>query len=392
MENASFCYLSPDNLPIRVAGAGKSVLWFVVSRFPNVVAFGLAQLLLEHGADVNSQDRYNVTPLHVASCKDLFELARMFLDHGANPNSKGNKGQTPLHSLVKHSRNFSSSGLGLAQLLLKHGADVNAQDKNNVTRLHLASHEGQFEIARMLLGHGANPKAINDQGQTPLHLLSEGIYNSQHVLDPVELFLKCGANVNARDKNDITPLYSASQRGQLEIARMLLGHGANPNAVDDQGRTPLHRLSAGDNYGCQELDLVELLLKCGADMNAQDKNNVTRLHLASREGQFEIVRMLLGHGANPKAMNDQGQTPLHLLSEGFYDSQDVLYSVELFLKCGADVNARDKHNVTPFYLALERGKLEIALILFRNGANVNAEDSKGNTSYLLAASGEKCDN
>src|SRR6266702_3947949 len=321
MENASFCYLSPDNLPIRVAGAGKSVLWFVVSRFPNVVAFGLAQLLLEHGADVNSQDRYNVTPLHVASCKDLFELARMFLDHGANPNSKGNKGQTPLHSLVKHSRNFSSSGLGLAQLLLKHGADVNAQDKNNVTRLHLASHEGQFEIARMLLGHGANP-----------------------------------------------------------------------NAVDDQGRTPLHRLSAGDNYGCQELDLVELLLKCGADMNAQDKNNVTRLHLASREGQFEIVRMLLGHGANPKAMNDQGQTPLHLLSEGFYDSQDVLYSVELFLKCGADVNARDKHNVTPFYLALERGKLEIALILFRNGANVNAEYSKGNTSYLLAASGEKCDN
>src|SRR6266702_1471826 len=320
MENASFCYLSPDNLPIRVAGAGKSVLWFVVSRFPNVVAFGLAQLLLEHGADVNSQDRYNVTPLHVASCKDLFELARMFLDHGANPNSKGNKGQTPLHSLVK------------------------------------------------------------------------GIYNSQHVLDPVELFLKCGANVNARDKNDITPLYSASQRGQLEIARMLLGHGANPNAVDDQGRTPLHRLSAGDNYGCQELDLVELLLKCGADMNAQDKNNVTRLHLASREGQFEIVRMLLGHGANPKAMNDQGQTPLHLLSEGFYDSQDVLYSVELFLKCGADVNARDKHNVTPFYLALERGKLEIALILFRNGANVNAEYSKGNTSYLLAASGEKCDN
>lgn len=144
---------------------------------------------------------------------------------------------------------------------------------------------------------------------------------------------------------------------------MLLSHGANPNTVDDESH-PLHLLSATGNV----VDLVELLLERGADANAQDKNNATPLHLASSGGQLEIAPMLLGHRANPKAMNDEGQTPLHLLSEGTNNSRDVLDLVELILKCGADVNARDKNNITPYYLAL-RGNSEIAWILFRHGAD-----------------------
>ncbi|KAH8987259.1 ankyrin repeat-containing domain protein [Lactarius akahatsu] len=186
----------------------------------------------------------------------------MFLNHGANPNAKGNNGQTPLHSLLEHSRNFPNGGLSLARLLLEHGADVNAQDKKSATPLHLASREGQFEIVRMLLGNGANPRATNNQGQTPLHLLSEGIYfNPQDVPDFVELFMKYGADVNARDSNNTTPLHVASCEGQLEVARMLLAHGANPKAINDQGQTPLHLLLEGIHNSQEVLDLVELLLK-----------------------------------------------------------------------------------------------------------------------------------
>jgi ankyrin repeat protein len=95
----------------------------------------LVELLLKFGADVNAQDKNNVTPLHLASCKGWLSIARMLLDHGANANAKDDQGQTPLQSLVRHSRDFRS-GLDLAQPLLKHGADVNAQDNDNAAPLH----------------------------------------------------------------------------------------------------------------------------------------------------------------------------------------------------------------------------------------------------------------
>jgi uncharacterized protein len=50
--------------------------------------------------------------------------------------------------------------------------------------------------------------------------------------------LACGADVNARQADDFSPLHGAAQNGQLEMAKLLLARDAEVNAKGG-GRTPL---------------------------------------------------------------------------------------------------------------------------------------------------------
>ncbi|KAN0131543.1 Ankyrin repeat-containing domain protein [Lactarius tabidus] len=56
----------------------------------------LARRLLEHGVDVNAQNKVHETPLHLASRLRLLEMARILLGHGADINVKNAEGKTPL--------------------------------------------------------------------------------------------------------------------------------------------------------------------------------------------------------------------------------------------------------------------------------------------------------
>jgi ankyrin repeat protein len=49
-------------------------------------------------------------------------------------------------------------------MLIERGADVTAQDKVRVTPLHLASFQGEVEVARMLIERGADVTAQNKVG------------------------------------------------------------------------------------------------------------------------------------------------------------------------------------------------------------------------------------
>ena len=56
----------------------------------------LAELLFEHGADVNAQNKDHETPLHLASRLRLHEMTRLLLNHGAKVDVMNSEGKTPL--------------------------------------------------------------------------------------------------------------------------------------------------------------------------------------------------------------------------------------------------------------------------------------------------------
>ena len=65
------------------------------------VSFSLAQQLLYHGADVNAQDKSNVTALHLAMDQWELQVPQLLVDHGANISIKNDRDMTPLHLLLE---------------------------------------------------------------------------------------------------------------------------------------------------------------------------------------------------------------------------------------------------------------------------------------------------
>jgi Ankyrin repeats (3 copies)/Ankyrin repeats (many copies) len=74
------------------------------------------RLLLEHGADINVQNRIGWTALHGASYKGALEVVRLLLERGADVEAKDNDGQTALQVAVRYGREK------VVELLREHGA------------------------------------------------------------------------------------------------------------------------------------------------------------------------------------------------------------------------------------------------------------------------------
>ena len=162
----------------------------------------------------------------------------MLLYHGARVNTKGELGQTALHLALDGNRS-GRGGLDIVRLLLDHGADVNCQDGDNITPLHLSCNYEKLVIGRVLLIHGANPNAANIGGQTPLHMLSLWPSRVEDECDPVGELVDGGADVNARDKDNETPLHAAYRNNRLDIAERLIQRHANEGALNNKGQIPI---------------------------------------------------------------------------------------------------------------------------------------------------------
>jgi len=67
--------------------------------------------------------------------------------------------------------------------------------------------------------------------------LSNVCFNGK--VEEVRALLAAGANVNATEGNDVTPMYMASQQGHADLVKLLLAAGANVNAACIDGTTPL---------------------------------------------------------------------------------------------------------------------------------------------------------
>jgi ankyrin repeat protein len=72
--------------------------------------------------------------------------------------------------------------------------------------------------------------------RTPLHIAS--ICSPGH-LSCMEILLKRGADVNARDRSGYNPLHIAAGRGCADAMKLLLKVGTDVTIKDNEGRTPL---------------------------------------------------------------------------------------------------------------------------------------------------------
>ncbi len=147
---------------------------------------------------------------------------------------------------------------------------------------------------------------------------------------------------HAAYKND-----SASCKGQVDLARLLLEHGAEINLKCNKGRTPLH-------WGTEHEAIVRLLLEEeGVNVNVQDHEGMLPLHFATTNGQMDVAQLLLEHGIqlHRAADNKKEKEVRKLLRQG-----------------GTDIHCKNMEGNTPLHLASLKGHDAIAVLLLENGA------------------------
>ena len=126
-------------------------------------------------------------------------------------------GLTPLLLAVKEGQ------VEMVGVLLAAGADPNQTSPQNWSPLHEAAVTGKPEIVRMLLGKGAKPMVFEVQNHgTPLHI---ACFHGN--LEICQLLVKAGADINARDREHLTPVWHARDQGHLKVVAWMKEHGAH---------------------------------------------------------------------------------------------------------------------------------------------------------------------
>jgi ankyrin repeat protein len=190
----------------------------------------------------------------------------------------------------------------------------------------------------------------------------------------VQSLLARGADPNARNGLEITPLIFAALSGQPPVVEALLQAGAKLDEPTIYG-TALTFAAVGGNSA-----VIRSLLARGADVNPARPDGTTVLMYAARNGDPEVVQELLRRKAAVNAKNGDGATPLiYAAREGKVDAGQIL------LNSGAAVDARDSHRWTALMYAALNGHADFVRLLLQQGADPNAREATGRTALLLAA-------
>lgn len=299
------------------------------------------------------------TPIQIACAKNNVPLAELLLNHGADVNlsplSQIDSGAYKKHSMFSH----CDEDCGPIDY------SPHCNEMQHLTALQHSVQNGNTNLVRLLLSSGANPnlRAVPNWEDTPLQLSIRLDYP-----EIARVLIEAGANVNASpgEYNGRTTLQAAAESGNIQIAQVLLGRGADINAPPgyEKGLTALqaaikmgHPLMAG------------FLCILGANINAPPapEKGLTAIQAAAEIGDLNLMNELMRWGAD---MNNETAGNRAILASISHKSLPML---KLLVKHGVPINGQEKNDDMPPILASAMNEWTDGVrYLLDNGADINS--------------------
>nr|WP_235861352.1 ankyrin repeat domain-containing protein [Pontibacter flavimaris] len=182
-----------------------------MKRNLNVVAAALKE-----GADVNATDHQKRSLLLLATHNNDLKMAQLLVAHGADVNQQ---------DMLKDSPFLYAGAAGytdLVKLFLENGVRFDVFNRYNGSALIPACERGHLEVVRLLANTKGFPvDHVNRLGWTALMeavVLGDG---SKTYVQVVQTLVDAGCDVSIPDKDGVTALQHARNRGYTSIARVL---------------------------------------------------------------------------------------------------------------------------------------------------------------------------
>ena len=150
--------------------------------------------------------------------------------------------------------------------------ELNAYDRRSFKKPALSFYEIPLKLMDWLITQGADINARDEYECTPLH------YHAQvNNVEKVALLLEKGADIEAQDKYKNTPLHFAEYNA--EAAQLLIEKGADIKAKDNMGHNVMERMLArlSNGYLVKAAKAAEVYLKAGLKPNKFAKEQVTHV-------------------------------------------------------------------------------------------------------------------
>jgi ankyrin repeat protein len=224
------------------------------------------------------------------------------------------------------------------------GANVNVLDSIKWSPLHWAALRSNTDIVKLLIDAGADLEAEDFNNMTPLAWVVNKHETAAAAV--VKLLIDAGADLTKTYESDgNTVLHWAAESGLVDIAKLLIDAGADPDAENKHAATPLHHAA-----GLHKVDIVKLLIDAGANLDKiGSRQKQTALHMATYEEDIDIVKLLIDAGAEVNITNHDSFTPLEILfnqfnyPEHFRDNVNFKL-VKLLIQAGAKINLKTYFN------------------------------------------------
>ena len=209
---------------------------------------------------------------------------------------KDENGLTPLHYSVFRNNydlttiiiNEVKKGLGISSNKISNF--INEKTNEGFTALHYAVNNGNLLIVQLLKQYGAKFEEVTNLGKNAVHIAAE----ANQVTMLMYLILNEALDIFCLDENGSTPLHWACYSGAFEAVDYLLSLKADINAQDKERITPL--FLAVDN---KRENIVRILLMNGADKNLPNKKNELPINIARKKNYVRIKNLLKDKEYNP---------------------------------------------------------------------------------------------
>jgi ankyrin repeat protein len=176
----------------------------------------LLELALRNGAQVNSKDSFNGTGLIRAAERGHWDIAGRLVQAGVSIDHVNNLGWTALHEAVILG-DGGRSALDTVRVLVAAGADVSVPaERDGQTAYQHATSLGYDAIADLLRRAGRVDLERGSDADDTRVLRAASVDDA----DAAALALRAGADVEARNEREQTPLLVASARDSVEVARI----------------------------------------------------------------------------------------------------------------------------------------------------------------------------
>lgn len=293
----------------------------------------MVKILVDYGANVDSQNGEGQTPLHIASAEGDDLLVKYFYSVRASASITDNQDRTPMHLAAENGH------ATIIELLAdKFRASIFERTKDGSTLMHIASLNGHADCAMMLFKKGVYLHMPNKGGARSIHTAAR--YGHVGIINTL---LQKGEKVDVTTNDNYTPLHIAVESGKPAVVETLLGFGADVHVRGGKMKeTPLHiaaRVKDGDRCAL-------MLLKSGAAPNLATDDGETPVHVAAKHGNLQTLQLLLDDGGDPLFTNKRCETPLHLACQSH--KVDVVRQLIQFVKMkeGADVATSYVNSIT----------------------------------------------